>query len=367
MRAKSLSFMGEIKLQSRAFAKLIAFLASIFTIITLMTGCSAKPEGFDELTVTPNGSGLKVSLWAKNSELNDPELYSGVVQFGTFEYELSQKYSSKKEKDGLKKIYFLLGSGEIINGTRQSTEDFDEITISIFVANKRGGEESPYLKTVFAVPQKAPSFDAGYFIQDQPWTDKIHVDFYVGNPWHFPESYTCGLVGDLEVSTTVQLSELPVEIFEDNRPLPCRLTYSGSDGMKVSVAISANNAYGKSPIFMSEQYTLTTFVSKFVPEQPACPGPLSITELQAKPGDCGTFDVEVFQADLMTGACSFLGNWPQSNGDTAVGLFHFCDVYGEGVFAEGSTYTVSAEVRGTTSYEAQIGGSRTVVEFDLVK
>jgi hypothetical protein len=77
--------------------------------------------------------------------------------------------------------------------------------------------------------------------------------------------------------------------------------------------------------------------------------------------------VDVFQADLNTGGCVFLGNWTQANGDTAVGLFRYCDVYREGAFSEGKSYSISARVVGETTYEAQIGGERTVLEFELVK
>lgn len=350
-------------------AKYIASFASLFLVLTVLTSCATAPADSQEIKVVNENGGLEISWWAKNSDLNSPEDYKATIQFGSFEYELVNYhiYASKKEKNGLKKLYYRLGSGEIIYGTRQSTEEFKKIKISTFVNSEDDENPTPYLKTEFDIPEKAPSFDAGYSLFDQPWTDKIHVDFYVGNAWHFPDSYTCTLNGDISATTTVQLSDLPQAIFEENRPLPCRLTYDGSEGMKVSVSISASNEYGESPIFLSEQYTLTTFVSNIVPEGPLCPEPLSTSELQAKPGECGTFNVEVFQADLDTGACTFLANWPQSNGDTAVGIFHFCDVYGEGTFAEGKTYTISAKVLGTTSYVARIGGERTVVEFDLVK
>jgi hypothetical protein len=355
-----------MKSRVRSFNKLVALLTAVFAVSLLLTGCSQRSPETQELHLDGRNGVLAISWFAKDTNLDSAVEYSGMVKFGSFEYEFvgHRIEEVKGAKDGLQKFKYVVSSGEIIYSTHKSVVDFDSVHVSIstFDILSDNPQKEDYLEATLAIPKESPSFDGSY-LWDEPWVDEISVDFHAQNAWHFPETYTCTLMGDLTITTVVQYTG----IFSEGDVIPCRFTYDGVDGMVVSVAISASNQYGNSPIYSSEPYTLTTFVSDVAPEQPECPDSLSTTELQAKPGQCGTFNVEVFQADLDTGSCTFLGNWPQATGEMAVGIFNFCDVFREGAFTEGLTYTVSAKVLGTASYTARIGGERTVVEFELVK
>lgn len=340
-------------------------MSAILFFITSLAGCATNPSPETQtIHISDTSSGLTISWFAEKPDLIEPSDYEVTALLGTQVFEVTNTWAEGKQSDvsGLRKFGATISASDIIDNSLLSTKIFDTVTIRI----KADGLH--YLDKKFKVPALAPALSTNLSPRYVPNTESILIDFPFQNHWHIPASYTCTLSGDVNLTSVVQTKDLDSTYIND-RKLPCYFAYEASDGMKVAVSISATNEYGTSPTVTSEQYTLLTHTSDFAPSvpKPQCPKELSITEAGAKVGDCGTFDVEVFQADLNTGTCTFLANWPQTNGDTAVGIFHFCDVYVTGAFTEGTSYTVSAKVRGTTTYEAQIGGSRTVIEFDLVR
>lgn len=98
----------------------------------------------------------------------------------------------------------------------------------------------------------------------------------------------------------------------------------------------------------------------------SCSSSLAITEFDFVLGDCGKARVEVFQADLATGKCHFLGYWLDENQKEKVGLFEFCNVYREGSFKEDSNYNLKVRASGTTSYQTRLGYEKSVVAFTVV-
>lgn len=97
-----------------------------------------------------------------------------------------------------------------------------------------------------------------------------------------------------------------------------------------------------------------------------CNGNLRITELSFAVGECGKLSVEVFQSDLATGECNFLGYWSDSNGNEKIGVFEYCNTFTEGSIAEGSTYSLKARVSGTTSYQTKLGYQNQVLSFAVI-
>jgi hypothetical protein len=98
----------------------------------------------------------------------------------------------------------------------------------------------------------------------------------------------------------------------------------------------------------------------------SCNLTLEITEFDFVLGECGKAKVEVFQADLATGECHFLGYWLDENNNQRVGVFEFCSVYREGSFKENSDYSLKVRASGTTSYQTRLGYEKSVLSFTVV-
>lgn len=99
----------------------------------------------------------------------------------------------------------------------------------------------------------------------------------------------------------------------------------------------------------------------------ACKNDLNISETNFAIGDCGILEFEVFQADLRTGSCSFLGYWTDKLGNSRIGIVEFCSTYSEGVFAENSVHKIKVRVNGTTSYLTRLGYMNEVVSFTTTR
>jgi len=97
----------------------------------------------------------------------------------------------------------------------------------------------------------------------------------------------------------------------------------------------------------------------------SCSQPLAVSEFQWTPLQCGQAKVRVFQADLSTGSCAFLGYYPDNNGSEKIGYFEFCSSFGEGAFTEG-TYDLRVRVTGKTSYQTRGGWENDVLAFEVV-
>jgi hypothetical protein len=97
-----------------------------------------------------------------------------------------------------------------------------------------------------------------------------------------------------------------------------------------------------------------------------CEDPLEITELNASKNDCGLSKVEVYQSDLNTGNCQFLGYWIDANGVEKPGLFSYCGNFRAGSYFENKTYEIYVRVKGTKTYETSLGTLNEVVEFEVI-
>lgn len=97
-----------------------------------------------------------------------------------------------------------------------------------------------------------------------------------------------------------------------------------------------------------------------------CNDSLEVTEFDYLPGDCGKLNVEVFQADLSTGPCMFLGKWADSSGNRKTGLFEFCDAFNEGSMSEDSSYKLKVRIQGATSYQTILGYEKDVLAFTVI-
>lgn len=97
-----------------------------------------------------------------------------------------------------------------------------------------------------------------------------------------------------------------------------------------------------------------------------CTGALKITENSATYGDCGFIRVEVFQSDLDTGSCNFLGYWTDKNGSSRTGLFEYCGAFQAGGFQEDRSYTLYVKNNGATSYTTRLGTDKTVLSFTVL-
>jgi hypothetical protein len=95
----------------------------------------------------------------------------------------------------------------------------------------------------------------------------------------------------------------------------------------------------------------------------SCKSKLVISELNYSVGACGTLMFEIFQADLNTGSCTFLGYWKDSSGNRKIGIVNFCSVYKSGSFIEGQTYEIKVKIDGSTSYPTKLGYENNVLSF----
>lgn len=98
----------------------------------------------------------------------------------------------------------------------------------------------------------------------------------------------------------------------------------------------------------------------------SCSQSLEVSEVDWSPLECGVTIVEVFQADLATGSCAFLGDYLDKNGATKIGYFEFCGTFEEGSFAEGNRHELRVRVIGQTSYQTRGGWEQDVLAFDVV-
>lgn len=98
----------------------------------------------------------------------------------------------------------------------------------------------------------------------------------------------------------------------------------------------------------------------------ACNESLEISEFSYTPGGCGKLRVKVFQADLATGECMFLGKWNDKNGKQKTGLFEFCSAFRAGSIVEGDTYKLKVRVQGQTSYVTRLGYEKDVLSFSVI-
>lgn len=99
----------------------------------------------------------------------------------------------------------------------------------------------------------------------------------------------------------------------------------------------------------------------------ACKNELKTSELNYSIGDCGKLNFEIFQADLNTGDCTFLGYWKDSQGVRRIGVVTFCDVYTQGSFTEGLNYKIGVRINGVTSYKTRLGYENSVLSFTAVR
>lgn len=97
-----------------------------------------------------------------------------------------------------------------------------------------------------------------------------------------------------------------------------------------------------------------------------CNDSLSVTEFDYLPGACGKLKVEVFQADLSTGPCMFLGKWTDASGNKKTGLFEFCEAFNEGSMSEDSNYNLKVRIQGATSYQTILGYEKEVLSFTVI-
>jgi|AntAceMinimDraft_1070359.scaffolds.fasta_scaffold45640_1 hypothetical protein len=98
----------------------------------------------------------------------------------------------------------------------------------------------------------------------------------------------------------------------------------------------------------------------------SCSESLEVSEVDWSPLECGITTVDVFQADLATGSCAFLGDYVDKNGATKIGYFQFCETFEEGSFSEGNRHELRVRVVGQTSYQARGGWEQNVLAFDVV-
>jgi len=92
---------------------------------------------------------------------------------------------------------------------------------------------------------------------------------------------------------------------------------------------------------------------------------LKIDELGNNEFACGILSVEVFQSDLNTGACRFLGNWYDKNGNEKFGLFEYCGTFTAGSFKEGQTYSIAVIVGKPIDYKTRLGTNNRVLSFTI--
>lgn len=98
----------------------------------------------------------------------------------------------------------------------------------------------------------------------------------------------------------------------------------------------------------------------------SCSEPLQVSEFDWFPGQCGELKIRVFQADLATGSCAFLGEYEDTGGSERTGLFEYCGAFAEGTVVEGRNYTLRVRVSGQASYETRAGWEQEVLSFSVV-
>jgi hypothetical protein len=119
-----------------------------------------------------------------------------------------------------------------------------------------------------------------------------------------------------------------------------------------------------SGVYLPEAFLKTVIARE--PEVIECNSALRISENSASSGDCGKIKIEVFQSDLNTGECTFLGYWNDTNGSSRVGIFRYCDVYTAGSIQEDSFYTLRVQVSGPESYTTNSGATSRVLAFTVL-
>lgn len=95
----------------------------------------------------------------------------------------------------------------------------------------------------------------------------------------------------------------------------------------------------------------------------ACSETLSISEISYSVGACGKLEFEVFQSDLNTGDCTFLGYWRDNSGNQKIGVVNYCNKYASGSFSEGMSYPLKVKIDGSTSYITKLGYKNNVLSF----
>lgn len=101
-------------------------------------------------------------------------------------------------------------------------------------------------------------------------------------------------------------------------------------------------------------------------EVAGCSQPLVLTDFNWRAGQCGELEIRVFQADLATGSCAFLGEYNDSTGTERTGLFEYCGAFAEGAAVEGKNYTLRVKVLGETSYETRGGWEQEALSFSVL-
>ena len=96
-----------------------------------------------------------------------------------------------------------------------------------------------------------------------------------------------------------------------------------------------------------------------------CNQSLKIDELGDNEFACGILSVEVFQSDLNTGECRFLGNWNDKSENEKFGLFEYCGTFTAGSFKEGQTYTIAVIVGKPVDYKTRLGTNNRVLSFTI--
>jgi hypothetical protein len=99
------------------------------------------------------------------------------------------------------------------------------------------------------------------------------------------------------------------------------------------------------------------------PRIQGCTTRLLISEFDTS--GCGLLTVEVFQYDLNTGGCNFLGYWSDFSGTRRVGLFEFCKNL-SGAVVEGRRYNFYVRNSGPTSYKNAFGATQSALSFTVL-
>jgi hypothetical protein len=94
-----------------------------------------------------------------------------------------------------------------------------------------------------------------------------------------------------------------------------------------------------------------------------CESNLRISEFDIS--SCGLLKVEVFQYDLNTGACTFLGYWKDSAGAKKVGMFDLC-ANNFGSVVEGNSYSFYVRNSGPVQYTNTLGTVQNVLYFTIL-
>lgn len=144
-------------------------------------------------------------------------------------------------------------------------------------------------------------------------------------------------------------------------------------GLRLSITAQFQNSAGKSEVADLEIESLNPGITRAEFKEnirrqklKGCTDPLDITEFSASVGDCGFINVEVFQSDLNTGYCNFLGYWNDEDGLERIGSFEYCSNFQRGAFKESSNYKAYVKVSGIVSYTNKLGTENQVVSFTVL-